>query len=534
MSSAARSVSPYVALVSVLVGVFIAADDQTVIVTVLPQIMLDMRVPVTELDKASWTVTGYLLGYLVAMPLIGRVSDVWGRRQVFFAAMAVFMAGSVAVAVVPDLESMLPFELPPGAEFPDFEILIAARVFQAIGAGALVPVAIAIAGDLFPAGRRGLPLGLIGASAEAGGVIGPLWGGLVPQQMDRLWNAIWSNAPVAQGLAEWLNQEQGWRWVFWINIPLSLVVLALVIWLLPTSPRTAARVDYVGGALIAASLAAMTLGLARIGEPDALMVGYLLLSAVALGLFIRRQLSHPQPLLPMSVFRGAAFGAASGTHVFVGAALIIGMVTLPLMANTVMGLTPLDGGLWLMRMTAAMPVGAIVGGLACQRWDYRVPTAAGLVLAAVGFALMAGWDTNIRDPALTVHLVIAGLGFGLLIAPISLAATDSVEEGARGGAAGIVTATRIVGMTLGLAALTAWGSDRFTGLAAHIALPLPVVGETSAEYQRRVDQFDAELSGVGVTIFNEFFVVAAALCLAALIPAAWMAWSRRRSQVLEG
>ena len=184
-----------------------------------------------------------------------------------------------------------------------------------------------------------------------------------------------------------------------------------------------------------------------------------------------------------------------------------------------------------MRMTAAMPVGAILGGLACQRFDYRVPSAAGLVLAAVGFGLMAGWDTSIRDPALTLHLVIAGLGFGLLIAPISLAAIDSVEEGARGGAAGIVTATRIVGMTLGLAALTAWGSDRFTGLAAHIALPLPVIGETSAEYQQRVEQFDAELSGVGVTIFNEFFVVAAALCLAALIPAAWMAWSRSRSPV---
>ena len=529
MNSAARNISPYAALVPVLVGVFIAADDQTVIVTVLPQIMLDMRVAVTELDRASWTITGYLLGYLAAMPLIGRVSDVWGRRQVFFAAMAVFMAGSVAVALVPDLESMLPFEVPPGVEFPDFELLIAARVFQAIGAGALVPVAIAIAGDLFPAGQRGLPLGLIGASAEAGGVIGPLWGGLLPEQMDRLWSAIWSKAPVAQGLADWLSQEQGWRWVFWINIPLSIVVLALVIWLLPTSPRTSARVDYTGGALIAASLASMTLGLARIGEPDALLVGYLVISVAALGLFVRRQLSHPQPLLPMSVFKGAAFGAASGTHVFVGAALIIGMVTLPLMANTVMGLTPLDGGLWLMRMTAAMPVGAIIGGLACQRLDYRVPAAAGLVLAAVGFGLMAGWDTDIRDPALTLHLVIAGLGFGLLIAPISLVAIDSVEEGARGGAAGIVTATRIVGMTLGLAALTAWGSSRFTGLASHILLPLPITGETSTEFQQRVDRFDAELSGVGVTIFNEFFVVAAALCIAALVPAAWMAWNSSRA-----
>ena len=521
-----RNLSPYATLIPVLAGVFIAADDQTVVVTVLPQIMLDMRVAVTELDRASWTITGYLLGYLAAMPLIGRLSDVWGHRMMFIAGMGVFMAGSIAVALTPDLESMLSFALPDNVDFPDFEILIAARVFQAVGAGALVPVSIAIVGDLFPAGQRGLPIGLVGASAEAGGVIGPLWGGLVPKYMDTLWNSIWTNAPIAPALAEWINQEQGWRWVFWINLPLAIAVLALVLWLLAPSPGIRAKVDYLGGGLIAVSLAALTLGLARIGSPDALMAAYLSLSAVALGLFIRRQLSHPAPLLPMAMFERAAFSAANGTHLLVGAALIIGMVTIPLMANTVMGLTPLDGGLWLMRMTAAMPAGAVLGGLACQRFDYRAPAAAGLVLAGLGFALMAGWDQEVRDPWLTLHLAIAGFGFGLLIAPIALAATDSVAEGNRGAAAGLVTAMRIVGMTLGLAALTAWGTDRFVGLAGHIQLPLPMAGETSAELQQRMAAFDAEITTAGVTIFNEFFYIAAAICLVALVPTAWMAWSR--------
>ena len=477
--------SPYVALIPVCIGVFIAADDQTVVVTVLPQIIVDMEILPTELDRASWTITGYLLGYLAAMPLIGRLSDVWGHRRLYIISMLAFMVGSVAVALTPTLEW-----------------LVAARVFQAVGAGALVPISIAIAGDLFPVGRRGLALGLIGASAEAGGVIGPLWGGLITNFLD-------------------------WRWVFWINIPLGLVVLLVLVLLLRDSPRYPGKVDYLGGVLIAVSLATLTLGLARVDRLDPLMFGYLAASVAALVLLVLRQRATTAPLLPTSMFRGWPFRGANATHLLVGAALIIGMVTVPLMANAVMGLTPLDGGLWLMRMTAAIPVGAILGGLACQRMDYRVPTLLGLGLAATGFGLMSGWDTDIADPALTVHLAIAGLGFGLLIAPIALAATDSVGEGNRGTAASMVTAMRIVGMTLGLATLTAWGADRFEGLAPASQWPFQLSGETVAQFEQRLLDYQSGVTDAGLTLFNEFFLIAAILCLVAMLPAATMAWRRR-------
>ncbi len=479
-------VPPYLALIPVCAGVFIAADDQTVVVTVLPQIMLDMKVQVTELDRASWTITGYLLGYLAAMPLIGRLSDVWGHRGLFILSMAMFMLGSAAVALTPSLHW-----------------LIAMRVLQAVGAGALVPISIAIAGDLFPAGRRGLPLGLIGASAEAGGVIGPLWGGLIIRFLD-------------------------WRWVFWINLPLGAAVLLVLVLLLRPSPRHRASVDYLGGGLIAISLASLTLGLARIDVLDAIMVGYLAVSAVALALFVLRQRAAPDPLLPVSMFRGWSFSSANATHLLVGGALIIGMVTIPLMANTVMALTPLEGGLWLMRLTAAIPVGAVLGGIACQWLDYRTPVFAGLALAAIGFLFMSSWGLDIADPTLTVHLAIAGLGFGLLIAPIALAATESVAERNRGTAAATITASRMVGMTLGLAALTAWGSDRFRGLASGIQLPFELSGETVAQSQQRALEFDAQLKGAGITLFNDFFLIAAGVCLIALLPAAFMAWRPRR------
>ena len=141
------------------------------------------------------------------------------------------------------------------------------RVFQALGAGALVPIAIAIVGDLFPPeSRENAPLGFIGASAEAGGVIGPLWGGIITKYL-------------------------AWQWVFWLNIPLCAVIIALTLVLLPKSPRYPARMDYIGGALITLSLAALTLGLARIDELDWLMALWLAL-AVCVSCAVHRAAAH--------------------------------------------------------------------------------------------------------------------------------------------------------------------------------------------------------------------------------------------------
>ncbi len=472
----------YLALTAVFAGVFIAADDQTVVVTVLPQIMLDLKLTVTELDHTSWIITGYLLGYVAAMPFIGRLSDIWGHRNAFIGGLLLFMLGSVGVALATDINW-----------------LIGLRVFQALGAGALVPIAFAIVGDLFPPERRGAPLGFVGASAEAGGVIGPLWGGIITKYL-------------------------AWQWVFWLNLPLCAVIIALTLVLLPKSPRYPARMDYIGGALITLSLAALTLGLARIDDLDWLMALWLVLAAASLALFIVRQRTADDPLLPRAMFRARAFLAANAAHLLIGGALIIGMVTIPMMANTLLGKSPLGGGLMLLRMTVAIPFGAVLGGVACQRYDYRLPTALGLLLAALGFGLMSGWGLGIADPWLTVHLAIAGFGFGLLIAPIALAATNSVSDDARGAAAALITTTRVVGMTLGVAALTAWGTGRFDTLVAGLSPPFALPGETLEQAQTRIADVQQQLTDAGLTLFSDFFVVAAVLCLLALLPAAFMAW----------
>ena len=224
-----QRISPYLALIPVAFGVFVAADDQTVMVTVLTEIMIDFRVPITQLDTASWTITAYLLGYVAAMPLIGRMSDALGHRRVFAGAMVIFMIFSVFAALARSMEW-----------------LIAIRVFQAMAAGAMLPVAIAIVGDLFPAGQRGVALGLIIGAAEAGGVIGPLWGGLVARYLT-------------------------WPWIFWMNIPLGVMTLIPLFLLLKPSPVFKSKVDYLGGILIALSLSSLTLALSWIDRPGLML-----------------------------------------------------------------------------------------------------------------------------------------------------------------------------------------------------------------------------------------------------------------------
>ncbi len=483
--------SPYVALIPICLGVFVAADDQTVLVTVLPDIMLDFRIPPTELDYASWTITAYLLGYVAAMPLIGSMSDAFGHRRIFAAAMVLFMLTSVAAAMAPNMPA-----------------LIGIRVIQAVGAGAMLPIGIAVVGDLFPRGGRGMALGLVGASAEAGGVIGPLWGGLVARFLD-------------------------WPWVFWMNLPLGAIVLIALFALLGPSPRFKSSIDYVGGGLIALSLAALTLGLSRIDRMDVVMIGYFLAAGLALAAFVHRQRTAEVTLLPNDMFRSLTVVASNLTHLLIGVSLIIGMVTIPFMATYLVGQSSLEGGLRLLRMTAAMPLGALLGGFACQRMDYRFPTVLGLMLMAAGFGLMTTWELDVGEPHLTTHLAMTGLGFGLLIAPIALGATEPVGHGDRGAAAGVVTAMRLLGMTLGLAAITAWGSQRFSILVSDLSIPLPLEGESSEAAAERFAEFQQTVTLIGMDLFVEFFVIAALVGAVAIIPALAMAWNRSRSHEVE-
>jgi len=485
-------ISPYKLILPLCFGVFIAADDQTVVVTLLPEMMADLRVGVSELDRASWSITGYLIGYTAAMPLMGRISDRAGYRRAFLLAMTVFSIGSVLVAVSPEIPGWLY-----GGD-PEYNWLIGTRIFQAIGGGAVIPITIAAAGELVDGKHRAIAYGLVGASAEAGAVFGPIWGG---------------------GIGTWLS----WEWAFWLNIPLTI---AASIWIMKNPPgrRTNVRVDIPTGLIFAAALTLLTVGLVRLGHPDTLMAISLTLTIGLVLLLLFMNNRSRDALFPQNLFKLLSFNLANVTHFLIGAALIIGMVTVPLLAATVLGKSPLEGGLQLLRMTVAIGFGALIGGYITQRIGERSPVIIGTIITGIGFLLMSEWTLNIAEPMLTIHLAITGLGLGLVISPITETALRKVNSGQRGIASALLSSSRMIGMISGLAVMTALGTAQFHELLADIP---------AFSIDPNVQQHIADSAvDAGMKVFTRFYQYGAVICFLTLIPA-WTMTKKRRNQLTD-
>jgi MFS family permease len=412
------------------------------------------------------------------MPLMGRISDRTGHRTAFLGALAVFSLGSIGVALSPSLPGWI------AGQEPQFSWMVGARIFQAIGGGAAIPIALAAAAVLVPADRRPIAYGLVGASAEAGGVIGPLCGGAI---------------------TDWLS----WEWAFWLNIP-PAVIVALFVLRTPLAKGHPVRTDWIGGALFAAALALTTVALSKSGGPGIVFAWTLGGSGITTAALVWLQVRKAEPLIPRHLIANLNFVWGSAAHLFVGAALIIAMVSVPLMANTLLEDTPLEGGLRLLRMTIAVGAGALAGGFATQRLGPRAPAMAGLMLASGGFIAMSRWTLDVADPWMTVHLGVTGLGFGLLVAPVAESALHRVPAADKGAASAMLTVGRMVGMTAGLAALTAWGTLRFEDLVAGS----PALSTDPAVQEQIVET----ASQAGLTVFRGFFVAAAAICAACVAP----------------
>ncbi len=512
-----------VALAVLSVAVFLTALDQTVVVTAITSMAGDVGVSDTEPDRLAWIVSGYLLGYVIAMPLMGRVADVFGRRRVFTLCLGLFGVGSLLCALAPSLGApfapdyttfggaiLSPFYTAANwvittlggvgldTRSPALDILVGARFIQAVGGGALVPVAMAVVGDLFGQQRRGLALGLIGAVTEAGGVLGPLWGAFLT--------------------AKW-----GWQWIFYINIPVALTLLVVGFFVIPSVRTTGQRIDLVGALLFGASLTCLTVGLgaqgANAGQLDTstqlhsdgrllIAAGILLLAFIVVENIVR------QPVVKPGMFRRRAFSAAAVLSLLVGAGLIIAMVEVPLYTATVLNQDPITAGLALLRMTVFIPIGALAGGWLSHRLSVPSTAMIGVLFTAAGLFLMHLWPADVGQFQITSATVVAGLGFGLVIAPISTSALNGSERSQAGVASALVTALRMTGMILGLAGLSAWGLTRYRELldGLHVTTPQALL--------------DAQAK-VTHQVLTEIFLVAGIIVLIGLIPAALL-WKRGR------
>ncbi len=426
----ARAAWPVV--VALGLGVFIGGFDQTFVVPVLTNILGDLGVAVDQLEQVSWIVNGYLLGYTIALPLMGRLADVHGHFRIFVAGLLIFMGGSVFVALAPNLTT-----------------LTIARAVTAVGGGALVPVALAIAAHQLPRSQRTLGLGAVSTLDDASSLAGPLWGTLI---------GVWI----------------GWRGLFWMNIVLALPVLILVLILARRTsapPHAQERVDWLGGAFLAGALATLTFALAGAGESlrELWKVGALYAGAAALlALFVARQLRVESPLIDLRMFRQRRVAIANAVFLLEGMALITALVNVPLMADVLWGQDGAGPGLTLGRMVLFMAVGGLAGGALATLAGYRVTSLLSFAIAAGGLFAMASWAEQPSQIALWVALGLAGLGFTLADASLYATVIEGVEPARRASATAVLQVWQTLGMVVGMALLGSEGLGRFDRRAADL------------------------------------------------------------------
>lgn len=470
--------------------VLIAALDAYVVTTILVEIITDLGLPVNRLERATPLVTGFLAGYVAGMPLLGRLSDRYGRRPVLHVCLAGFALGSVITALGPTLP-----------------VVVAGRAVQGLAGGALLPVTLALAADLFARARRAAVLGAVNAAQELGAVLGPLYGA---------------------GLAALV----GWRGVFWLNLPLAALAAIVVQITVPGRPAESAtaptrpRAGLLGGGLLAAALGLAVVGLYQPEPQESVLPSWgpaaLLAAAGCVVLFVWHERRARVQFFDLAGAAPRPLLAALVASLVAGAALLVTIVDVALLAQTVLD-RGAGGAAWLLvRFLAALPVGAVLGGLLGARWGERWVAAAGLGLAAAGYALIATWPAEILAarhewgpvslPRLDADLALAGFGLGLVIAPLAVGVLRVVPPASHGVASAAVVVARMLGMLLGVAVLSGWGIHRFHRLTADLTPPLPF-GVAPEEFRRASAEYTEALHAALRSQYAEVFLITAGLCV---------------------
>ena len=463
-------------------AVLLGALDTYVVVTIMRDIISTIGIPINHLQRITPIITWYLLGYIAAMPLLGRASDRFGRKLLLQVSLATFLIGSVITALSTDLD-----------------VLVVGRTIQGVASGALLPVTLALGADLWAQRNRAGVLGGIGAAQELGSVLGPLYGIFIV----------------------WLTSR--WQDVFWINVPLALAAMVMIQFSLPSRGRDAEpeKIDVIGGLLLA-----VTLGLAVIGlynaNPDGkhALPSYgppLIVASVVFAVlfFVWERFSRTKLIEPTGVhFR--PFLSALGASLCAGAALMVTLVDVELFAQGVLGKDQDAAALFLLWFLGALPVGAVLGGWTATKIGDRAMTFIGLVVAAGGFWVISTWRIDLLTERPHVfgvvalpELVVAGLGLGLVIGPLTSASLRVVPSAQHGIASAAVVVARMTGMLIGVASLSAWGFYQLPHLVAKFSSQVP----TDASLTERVLSQANNYRKAFAEMYGGIFTATVVICL---------------------
>jgi EmrB/QacA subfamily drug resistance transporter len=415
---------------ALLLVLLVAALDQTIVSTALPTIVGDLG----GLQHLSWVVTAYLLSSTVVSPLYGKLGDLYGRKLMLQSAIVIFLAGSALCGIAQNMTELIAF-----------------RALQGLGGGGLIVVAMAAVGDIVPPRERGRYQGLFGAVFGLATVVGPLLGGFFVDNLT-------------------------WRWIFYINLPIGAVALAVIAVAFPArTEHVHHAIDYLGAALLAGSLSAIVLFTSLGGTTyawfSAPMLTLLVSGVVLLVLFVLVEARAQEPILPLDLFRNRVFSVTSAVGFMVGLALFGSVTFVPLYLQVVKGHSPTASGLLMTPMMGGILVSSIVSGNLISRFGhYRSFPIVGTAVATVGLYLLSRLGVATSPSAAAVYLLILGLGLGFVMQVLVLAAQNAVEYRRLGVATSGSTLFRQIGGAIGVSAFGAIFSNR---LAHELAQRIP-------------------------------------------------------------
>lgn len=482
-----RVVLPVVA--SVMLGILLAALDQTIVGTAMPRIVADLG----GLSHYAWVFTAYMLASTVTVPIYGKLSDIYGRRWFFIGGMVIFLAGSALSGMSQSMDQLILF-----------------RSIQGLGAGAMMPIAFAIIGDVFPPMERGKWQGLTSGMFGIASIVGPTLGG-------------------------WLTDNLGWRWVFYVNMPVGAIAIATAFFGLPKLRSSHKHtIDYYGAVALVAGTVPMLLAFSWAGDRyawvSAQILGLLAFSVVMIVVFLLIEARAEEPILSPALFRNRVFTVSNLASFLIAGGMFGAIMYLPLFVQGVMGDSATSSGAVLTPMMLGFVVSSIVGGQIMSRTGrYKKLALVSLVVAAVGMYLFSRMGINAGKGEVVRDMIITGLGIGTTMSLFTIVVQNAFPLRQMGEVTASLQFFRNIGSTLGVAILGSLMTSRFdtqfyAKLPADVSAAVPKAQLAqldnpqlllSPDAVAQIKQSFTAFGGQGEHLFNEvLFTVKSSLSVA--------------------